>query len=532
MKRILFAFFSAFFTGVMAQSPIAVQPIEGPVDFAGTFGELRSHHFHSGVDIRTGGQTGWPVRAVQDGYLTRMVVRPDGFGWALYLRHSNGYTSVYAHLDDFKPEWHELAIARATTNQSHRLDLYFGPGEFPVNAGDTIGWSGNSGGSAGPHLHFEWRDSRTEEPLNPFTYGLIYGEDSYSPRFIAIHTSDGQYATVTNGSWSRAIEVSSWQDLSVEIRDKKHENGLNLGIQALKATWEWDQESFSMDFKMDRFPFDQTRCADGLMQPEVHRIRGKRTYRLGPSLGLYPKWSESDTSIWHPRSYNLEITAVAANGEVVSIHGPVILSKTVDNRWHPEVAKQTRYGSTGERIAGEMRVVWPEDCFTEPIRPNFVKKTNSEWQASPDVPVLKSLQYVWTPPVDYPEAWRAKTVLVGRDARGSYRIVGEPQQNGEIQFNMKIFGTVTLTRDLEAPVFSALRSASFQGKDAKCLTLSDNMLDIIDYRAFVDGDWTWSFYDAKNKRLYIPDFPSSAKALRVTATDEAGNVGLFITEFP
>ena len=124
MKRIFFFGFSLSFAPLGAQPYIAVQPLAGPVDFAGTFGELRNHHFHSGVDFRTGGRTGMPVRAVADGYLSRIVVRPDGFGWALYLSHPSGYTSVYAYLDDFQPAWNQLALDRPRRSQTHKLDPY------------------------------------------------------------------------------------------------------------------------------------------------------------------------------------------------------------------------------------------------------------------------------------------------------------------------------------------------------------------------------------------------------------------------
>ena len=532
MPHIFIVLFCIICVESPAQPLIAVQPIAGEVDYSGTFGELRSHHFHSGVDIRTGGQTGWPIRAVQDGYLSRMVVKPGGFGWALYINHPNGCTSVYAHLEDFQPEWHTLAEERATATRSNTLDIYFGANVHPVRAGDTIAWSGNSGGSGGPHLHFEWRDSKTQEPLNPFTFGLHYGEDSYPPRILALHTAEGQKATIKEGRWSQVLTVHSWQDLSAEIKDKKHPEGLSLGIQALEIHWKWDDKQATHGFELDRFSFDDTRCADGLMQPEVHRITGLRTYRLAPSLGNIPIWSVPELDVSHPGLYTVTLTARATNGEITQASGPVELLPGSGYPWADPLLPGKVDVQSGSLQAEDLRMVWNRNSFTDPIVPSLSKVGDRKGQASPDVPVLRSLVYFWTPPADYPEAWRSKTVLIGRDPRGSYRIVGDPQSNGSLRFSIKIFGEMSIDQDLEAPTFSGLKTGSFQGRPAWYITLKDNLLDVVDYDAYVDGTWTWAYYDAKNRRLYVPKKGPSGGLLRLSAEDEAGNRSTFEATLP
>ncbi len=532
MPRIFFLLFGLYALSLFGQQGIVVQPISGDIDFAGIFGELRSHHFHSGVDIRTEGQIGWPVRAVQDGYLSRMVVRSDGFGWALYLRHPDGHTSVYAHLDDFQPAWHKLAMERAMASTSCRLDLYFEAQEYPVHAGDTIAWTGNTGGSAGPHLHFEWRDTRTEEPLNPFSHGMNYGSDSYPPRIIALHTAEGQKAVVTSGTWAHGLRVQSWQDLAVEVTDKKDPGGLNLGIQALEVRWAWGEHQSSHGFELERFSFDETRCADGLMQPQVHRRTGLRTYRLAPSLGSSPVWTDPEHSVQTPGMYTLTVSARAVNGDIVWAQGPVELLPGTGHPWaDPDLAGKVDVQS-GELTSEELRLSWGRSSFTDPLVPQLNKVAPDRWQASPDVPVLRPLRYEWTPPIDYPAAWRTKTVLIGRDPRGSYRIVGEPLADGRIRFLIKIFGELRIVQDRDAPVFTSLKTGVFQGRPTWYIGLRDNLLDIPHYGAEVNGSWTWSYYDAKNKRLYIPKGPHSSGVLTLFAQDEAGNRSTFEGTIP
>ena len=134
-------------------------PLEIPLILSGTFGELRSNHFHSGMDIKTHQQTGLNVLASASGYVSRIKVSHFGYGKALYVQHPNGYTSVYAHLKEFAPEIEAYIKERQYAKESYEIEVFPEADELPVKQGEVIAYSGNSGGSGGPHLHFEIRDS-------------------------------------------------------------------------------------------------------------------------------------------------------------------------------------------------------------------------------------------------------------------------------------------------------------------------------------------------------------------------------------
>ena len=157
---------------LLAWSPVSPPyrfPLEGHYALSGTFGELRSNHFHSGIDIKTHGKTGLPVYAIADGWVYRLRVGPYGFGLAAYLRHPDGRFSVYAHLDRFSEPLAAYLRAAQYRRETYDQDIYLTPGELPVRQGDIIAFSGNSGSSYGPHLHFEIRDS-LERILNPLAW--------------------------------------------------------------------------------------------------------------------------------------------------------------------------------------------------------------------------------------------------------------------------------------------------------------------------------------------------------------------------
>ncbi len=137
-----------------------------PGSLAGTMGELRSTHFHSGLDIRTNNVIGLPVLASKSGYISRVGVGPVGYGNVIYVAHPDGYTTIYAHLDKFKGDLAEYVIKEHYRKRTHQINLYLKPGQFPVKRGDTIAFSGNSGSSGGPHLHFDIRD-KNNFALNP-----------------------------------------------------------------------------------------------------------------------------------------------------------------------------------------------------------------------------------------------------------------------------------------------------------------------------------------------------------------------------
>jgi len=148
-------------------------PLDFPMSLAANFGELRPNHYHMGLDIRTQHRENQPVHAAADGYVARVEIEPAGFGQAIYIRHPNGYTTVYGHLNQFFPALAAYVHQQQYRLQSWQVDLTLPPGLFPVRKGDFIAWSGNTGGSQGPHLHFEIRRTDGDVNLNPLLFGLL-----------------------------------------------------------------------------------------------------------------------------------------------------------------------------------------------------------------------------------------------------------------------------------------------------------------------------------------------------------------------
>jgi hypothetical protein len=165
-------------------------PLGIPMSLAANFGELRPNHFHMGLDIRTQHRENLPVYAAADGYIARVQIEPFGFGQAIYIRHPNGYTTVYGHLNRFIPGLAAYVEQQQYQQQSWQVDLTIPPRLFPVRQGQQIAWSGNTGGSQGPHLHFEIRLTAGDVNLNPLLFGLPV-EDRVPPKITRLAWYDG-----------------------------------------------------------------------------------------------------------------------------------------------------------------------------------------------------------------------------------------------------------------------------------------------------------------------------------------------------
>ena len=147
-----------------------ISPLSIPLDVSGSFGELRSNHFHAGLDLKTNKREGLDVFAVGDGYVSRIKISTFGYGKAIYITHPNGYTTVYGHLQRANGAIEEYIRKIQYKQNSFEVEMFPSASELPVKQGDVIAFSGNSGGSGGPHLHFEFRDSSTEHVVNPLYF--------------------------------------------------------------------------------------------------------------------------------------------------------------------------------------------------------------------------------------------------------------------------------------------------------------------------------------------------------------------------
>lgn len=263
--------------------PLNISPV-----LTGNFGEMRATHFHAGLDFRTAKTIGLPVVAAAEGYVSRLMVSVHGYGKAVYVNHPNGYTTVYAHLEKYAPRLDSLVRNFQYQNRFYEVDVNLPPGLVPVARGEMIGFSGNSGSSTGPHLHFEIRDTQTDEPINPLLFGLPIA-DRTKPQFGSLRiVPAGPGGLVAGSSSARKFSVEREADgryrlkkglipeaggyiaLAVEVWDREDGGVSNNAIYQMQV---FVDDSLVFQLKFDRFTFEESARVSAHADPE-ERARG------------------------------------------------------------------------------------------------------------------------------------------------------------------------------------------------------------------------------------------------------------------
>lgn len=220
-----------------------ISPFDFPLLLSGNFGELRANHFHGGVDFKTQGVVGKPIRCIADGYISRVTVTPGGYGQAVYITHDNGYTSVHGHLHRFMAEVQEVVEAYQYEHETFAVDLKFEPGQFPLKQGEVFALAGNEGYSFGPHLHMEIRKTDTEEYIDPLQFYTDKVKDTTAPRATHVMLYPQVGKGVVNGSPKKKViplngqqgTVTAWGRIAAGIKAFDYMDGTsnNYGVRSV-----------------------------------------------------------------------------------------------------------------------------------------------------------------------------------------------------------------------------------------------------------------------------------------------------------
>lgn len=355
MKRIHYLFIIlALFSFTYSQN--YHWPTIGSKAMSSNFGEFRDGGYHMGIDIKTLEETGWPVYAVDDGYISRMVTNFSGYGKGLYLTLNDGNVAVYAHLEEFAFRLETIFYSLQEKNNSYIVNEYFSPEQFPFKKGDIIGYTGNTGASFGPHLHFELRNSKSQ-PINPLINGLNI-EDYRNPRVfqigvIPLSTSskiNGSsiprvyplYAATTGGGLELPDTVSCFGPIgiAIEIDDKIQGAKNKYQVQSIQLLVD-DQNIFSLNYS--KLDYDEKSTVNQTRENRFHRLN------LGSFTKLYKLKTFSKSTIVNadvsgvlnltPGYHKVEIQISDASGNTTRVKGtfinyPPVKIAIKDVDWH------------------------------------------------------------------------------------------------------------------------------------------------------------------------------------------------------
>lgn len=533
-------------------------PLDLPPVTAGSFGELRPNHFHSGLDFKTMQRTGYPVHAVADGYISRLRIQFGGFGQALYITHPNGYTSVYGHIQSFTPEVFKYIRDYQYKNQLFEADIAVPAGLFKVVKGDVVAMSGNEGASAGPHVHFELRDTLTEETINPQLFGLTI-PDKVPPTITAIgvyHLNGNPFSEKTPKEFLGVTGAAgNYHLLKPQVLQLSGNTGFGIAVTDQNSVSNNHNGVYSIELKLDgrtvytfaveRFAFDQTHAVNAYTDYPAflisHRMIQKCFIMPGSRISLYPQSVNRGIIPFNDNEvHDVEFVCKDVAGNISTVKVKV-QSSTVANNIAPAkpTGKMMYYNDLGEFYTDRLKVLIPVG--------NLYDDLDFQYASLPAKPGAYSVTHrihnrftpihdgyeLWIKPDISLGAYASKAVIVS-EAAGS---IGGELDNGFIKATAKAFGDFYVKIDTVPPVITPIniRNGSIlKGISAIRLRMSDNLSGIKSYNGKIDGKWVLVERNFKTKILsytFTNDITPGKHNFEFTVIDTKDNSTTFTAEF-
>lgn len=531
-KLIVFSFFLVLlYKPLFAQIPYSQTDFRAPLDIplvlAGTFGELRSNHFHAGIDIKTRGKEGFPVLAIDSGYVSRVKTQAGGYGKALYVTHYNGYVSVYAHLQRFHNSVGSYLLEKQYAKQKFSVDLFPEREQFKFYKGDTIAWTGNSGSSTAPHLHFEIRDAKTQETINPLLFGFkakdttppiiknlyVYplGESSRingqedTLRLTVQKVSESEYDLSSD-----AIDVCGTIGFGIDVFDRLDNAPNKNGIYSI----EFCVDSILIyKHKMERFSFSETRYINSLMD-----YHAKKKYSAKPQksfkdpnnqLSVYEYLLDEgrlyfDSVGVHKAEYI--INDAEGNSSSLTFQFRSLNSVSIESKKEGQTIfyhnHDNRFKEAGLDLMIKKNSLYDDIEFQYGSRiSNDTFLTDIHCIHKEETPVHKPFSIALAVE-GLSENLRDKALICTVSNTGRVSCLSTHWHNDTLSANSRNFGDFSVVIDTIAPDLSIKSfSKDLKGAELMSFLVEDTLSGLSDYNAYVDGEWVLLEYDRKNKLL-------------------------------
>lgn len=520
-------------------------PLEVHPTLSGNFGELRPNHFHSGIDLKTAAREGLNVLAAADGYVSRIKISPYGYGKVIYIDHPEGYTTVYGHLQLLNDSIARYVRRIQYEQQSFELEVFPGQNDLPVKRGDVVAFSGNTGGSGGPHLHFEVRESKTEVPRNPLNFGFPL-TDTKSPVLQSIgiaplqsnstvdhQSTTGHYRIDAQRSIASSQPVKVKGAFGIEISGYDQQDGSSNqnGIYFIQGFI--DDVEFAR-FTADSIPFDQSRFLNALIDYEYYyqnKSRFIRLYRLpGNALENVTFLNRGSLS---PSNGIHEIKVVcrdfSGNESVVKFkidyeeQSPPPLAKEEYIKWN------VHYYYESENI----QLFVPSGTLYKDEILKIKEGENRVQFMRPQIPV----QTAFVIKMKAIDSKNGELIGQVNDVGVPFRVL-QTKRNGQwLEAESKSFGSFAVVYDQTPPQIKSVNFVSGRSITQRQISfeIKDNLSGISSYKVSVDGKWILAEYEPKLNKLFFDssELPSSTEKqeLNIVITDMAGNVATFEGSF-
>ena len=512
-----FWLFSILFT-LNSQEYNLNSPIDLPLNLSGTFGEFRSSHFHYGLDVTTNKKSGYNVYSIDSGSITRIKVSTSGYGKVLYINHPNGLTSIYAHLKEFSPKIQEYIKTQQYLNKSYSVQKFFNNGEMKVNKGDLIGYTGNTGGSSGPHLHFEIRDTKSQNPINPLSFNYKY-DDSNRPIIKSLYVFDEDDSFKKDNP--KKYEIKKINDslyiadkiiysnkigIGIEVYDRQSKNNYNRnGVYEVKMFLD---SVLSFSYKMDKINIDESVFRKIFYDYSLLKTKKKRIQKVyyppnsklnflnhNVSTGIF-KSSDKDekdvlleVSDWNNnKTYlNFKIEGKTSN----------LLEKSIDGI---EIATSQKYLIK----KNNSEIGFKKNSFFNNVTLN-IKYQNDTLKIDEDLYPLRKLYNIkiFKQVEDSIIKRQSFIGLINNNGKLSY--LKTSNKDNFFSVNSSNLGSFTLSRDSINPEIKALNfslNKDISNQKTIRLRINDKTSGIKSYNVLINNKWALFEYEPKSNLIF------------------------------
>lgn len=561
-KSLSISFFIGFILVFFSYSTLYAQeyknifssPLKIPLYSTGSFAELRGSHFHSGLDIRTYGKTGYNVYAPEDGYVSRIKVQAYGGGKNLYITHPNGYTTVYMHLERYCGEIEKWVKQYQYANQVYEFDYTFQKPKIYVTKGDTIALSGESGSVAGPHLHFEVRNSKTENPINPLRFFDV--EDTIPPYIESLAITPLKKASVNSSSNTYTWQINKDKKttdsiplfdtidclgniyFSILAFDPSKNSSIRNGVLSFELYIN-NKKIFS--HKVNEFSFANYGYVDAVINYPLYIKTGKRylSSRLLEN-GKLPYDNYVNNGILNVKKdslYKIEwrLADIKNNktNYVFFVRGFEKDNAVRNNTLKPRVMHIDHNENTTYKASDGSLFIFSKNCLYESIDLEHYQRkgTYSDVHTLHNIfePVKKKFT-IKIKPYKVNDLIKDKSTIVKINSKGGFSSVGGIYRDGFVETKIGDFGVFAIWIDTTAPDVKPLnfkpnKKLSSNQKTLKA-KISDNLTGIYSYKGYINGKWVLMEYDGKNAMLtYFIDetLKEGENTLKIVVTDKNNN---------
>ena len=572
IKSIVLTFFAISPLSTLAQSAKQSgfqSPLKIPILLSGNFGELRSNHLHSGLDFRTYGLPGLNVYATDDGFVSRIKIEPDGFGNAIYINHPNGYTSVYGHLLRFRKDIDSICNDRHYRENKFGIEIFFKPNELSVKKGEMIAFSGNAGGSMGPHLHFELRD-KSQTPVNiqhyfsfpikdtipPKIFNLwIYPLDSIS--FVNHHSNPQCFQVVQTGgnahlNDNQPIPVKGKFFIGLETLDFMNSSINTLGIYAIEL---YMNNHLTYSQVIDKISFSENRSVNSLIDYGYYQKKSVRINRFyvqpNNKLPIYRQVKNRGILQLDGSNGNIRIHVSDNSRNTTELVFDVKSddqNEVTDFEPHQKnLAKRViNYGIEDSFHADQVDLHFPAfsvyDNFAlryDRIHGNGGFYSDIHYFNNEDIPINKTI-LLSIKAKNLPVRFQSKALIARISDQGNLDWFGGGFSGGIVSASIRSFGKYAVVVDTVAPSIIAInkfvKNQDYTDWDKISFLIKDEQAGISSYTGKIDNRWALFEYDEKQNLIFyrfdLNRISSKTKhVLDLVVIDKKGNSSHFHSSF-